>query len=70
MDLINNSKYKIVLGPSKRNTAPAILSSTLIKDIPNEQCLMFFPADHLVEKLSLFNKAINKNKKNLIFENL
>ena len=35
-------KYKIVLEPSKRNTAPAILSSALIKDIPNEQALMFF----------------------------
>ena len=27
--------YKIVLEPSKRNTAPAILASALIKDIPN-----------------------------------
>ena len=30
---INN--YKIVLEPAKRNTAPAILSTALIKDIPN-----------------------------------
>ena len=35
-------KYKIVLEPSKRNTAPAILSSALIKDIPNDQALIFF----------------------------
>ena len=55
-------KYKIVLEPSKRNTAPAILASALIKDIPNEQPLMFFAADHLIEKASIFNKAINKNK--------
>ena len=48
----------------------AILSSTLIKDIPNEQCLMFLPADHLVEKLSLFNKAINKNKHYLTDQNI
>jgi len=63
-------KYKIIVEPAKKNTAPAILSSTLIKDIPNEQCLMFLPADHLVEKLSLFNKAINKNKKNLTDQNI
>ena len=50
-------KYKILVEPAKKNTAPAILSSALIKDIPNEQSLMFFPADHLVEKLSLFNFA-------------
>ena len=64
------SKYKIVLEPAKRNTAPAILSSALIKDIPNEQPLMFFAADHLIEKASIFNKAINKNKTNLTDQNI
>ncbi|WP_415321690.1 sugar phosphate nucleotidyltransferase [Candidatus Pelagibacter sp. Uisw_092] len=63
-------KYKIVLEPAKRNTAPAILSSALIKDIPNEQPLMFFAADHLIEKGSIFNKAINKNKTNLTDQNI
>jgi len=63
-------KYKIVLEPSKRNTAPAILASALIKDIPNEQTLMFFAADHLIEKTNLFNKAINKNKANLTNQNI
>ena len=58
-------KYKIILEPAKKNTAPAILSSALIKDIPSKQPLMFLPADHLIEKVSLFNKAINKNKNNL-----
>ena len=43
-------KYKIVLEPAKRNTAPAILSTALIKDIPHKQPLMFFTADHLIEK--------------------
>ena len=62
--------YKIVLEPSKRNTAPAILASALIKDIPNEQPLMFFAADHLIEKTSIFNKAINKNKVNLTDQNI
>jgi len=62
--------YKIVLEPSKRNTAPAILAAALIKDIPNEQPLMFFAADHLIEKASIFNKAINKNKANLTDQNI
>jgi mannose-1-phosphate guanylyltransferase/mannose-6-phosphate isomerase len=62
--------YKIVLEPSKRNTAPAILASALIKDIPNEQPLMFFAADHLIEKASIFNKAINKYKHSLTDQNI
>ena len=64
------SRYKIVLEPAKRNTAPAILTSALIKEIPNEQPLMFFAADHLIEKASIFNKAINKNKTNLTDQNI
>ena len=63
-------KYKIVVEPAKRNTAPAILSTALIKDIPDNQPLMFFTADHLIEKMSIFNKAINKNKSNLNEENI
>ena len=63
-------KYKIIVEPVKKNTAPAILASALVKDIPNKQALMFFPADHLVEKLSLFNKAINKNKHHLTDQNI
>ena len=63
-------KYKIIVEPAKKNTAPAILASVLIKDIPNHQSLMFFPADHLMEKVQKFNKAINKNKKNLTNQNI
>ena len=57
-------KYKIVLEPAKKNTAPAILASALIKDIPINQPLMFFTADHLIEKSSTLNKSINYNKHN------
>ena len=63
-------KFKIVLEPAKRNTAPAILSTALIKDIPMEQALMFFSADHLIEKTVVFNKAIHKNKVNLTDQNI
>ena len=63
-------KCKIVLEPAKRNTAPAILSTALIKDIPDEQPLMFFTADHLIEKMNVFNKTIIKNKHNLTNQNI
>ena len=63
-------KFKIVLEPAKRNTAPAILSTALIKDIPDEQPLIFLAADHLIEKVGLFNKAIIKNQKNLTKNNI
>ena len=54
-------KYKIVLEPAKKNTAPAIISSALIKDIPSNQALMFFAADHLIEKY--LSKISNENDK-------
>jgi len=63
-------KYKIILEPAKKNTAPAILASALIKDIPNEQPLIFFPADHLIENITSFNKSIIRNKNNLNDKNI
>ena len=63
-------KFKIVLEPAKRNTAPAILSTALINDIPNEQPIIFLAADHLIENVGLFNRAIKKNQKNLNQNNI
>ena len=63
-------KFKIVLEPAKKNTAPAILSTALIKDIPNEQPLIFLAADQLIEKFDLLNKAIKKNQKKLTQNNI
>ncbi len=63
-------KFKIVLEPAKKNTAPAILASALIKDIPIEQPLMFFAADHLIERSNILNKSLLKNKPNLDNQNL
>ncbi len=63
-------KYKIVLEPAKKNTATAILASALIKDIPLNQPLMFFAADHLIEKSNILNKSINANKHNLNDKNI
>ena len=66
----NIRNYKIVLEPAKKNTAPAILASSLIKDIPNNQPIIFFPADHLIEKNKKFISAINYNKKRLNEKNI
>ena len=63
-------KYKIVLEPVKKNTGPAILSSTLIKDIPNQQPLIFLSADHLIEKVNKFYLKIKRNKKFLTEKNI
>ena len=63
-------KYKIVLEPVKKNTGPAILSSGLIKDIPDKQPLIFFSADHLFDNTKLFYKKIKDNKKFLTNTNI
>ena len=63
-------KYKIILEPAKMNTAPAILSAALIKDIPNDQPLIFLSADHLMEKENIFIKEMKKNYQNLTSENI
>ena len=42
----------------------------MIEEIPHNQPLIFFSADHLIEKQKIFNKAINKNKFNLTGENI
>ncbi len=64
------NKYKIILEPLKKNTAAAILSSTLLENISFDQPIIFFPADHLIEKNKKFISAINYNKKRLNDENI
>ena len=64
------SKYKIILEPLKKNTAPAILVSSLVKEIPETQPLMFFSADHLIDQVSIFNDALKKNMNNLTNGNI
>ena len=63
-------KYQIILEPSKKNTAPAILSCALSKEVTYEQPMIFFPADHLIEKTKQFNRSINLNKKYLNKDNI
>ena len=66
----NINKYIIVLEPAKKNTAPAMLTSALVNEVPNNQPLMFLSADHLIEHNDLIIKSINKNKAHLTNENI
>ena len=63
-------KYKIILEPSKKNTAAAILSSTILDEIPFDQPMIFLPADHLIEKPNIFVKSIKNNFSHLDEENI
>ena len=63
-------KYKIILEPFKKNTAPAILSSALLNEIPHEQPMIFFSSDNLIEEINKFNKAIYFYKKYLTSKNI
>ena len=63
-------KFRVILEPYKKNTAPAILSSALLKEIPYNQPMIFFSADNLIGKINQFNKAINDNKKYLDKDNI
>ncbi len=63
-------KYKIILEPAKKDTGAAILSASMIKEIPNNQPLIFLSADHLINKVSKFNNEIKKNKNYLNDRNI
>ena len=54
-------KYSIVLEPLKKNTSPAILSSTLLKEIDFDQPIVFLPSDHLIENTNKFITEISPN---------
>ena len=66
----NVKEYRIILEPTKRNTGAAILSSSLIKEIPSAQPLIFLSSDHLIDNVSKFNNQIKKNKKFLNSKNI
>ncbi len=63
-------KYKIVLEPAKKNTAPAILTSTIIKEIPDKQPVIFLSSDHLIENNGKLNFEIKRHKKFLNDRNI
>ena len=63
-------KYKIVLEPAKKNTAPAILTSTIIKEIPDKHPVIFLSSDHLIENNGKLNFEIKRHKKFLNDRNI
>ena len=63
-------KYTIILEPFKKNTAPAILCSALIKEVAYKQPMIFFSSDNLIGKINYFNKSINNHKKYLNENNI
>ena len=63
-------KYKIVLEPEKKNTAPAILTSAIIKEIPDKQPVIFLSSDHLIENNGKLNFEIKRHKKFLNNRNI
>ena len=66
----NINKYKIILEPSKKNTAAAIISSSLLDEIKMNQPLLFLPSDHFIKQKEVFNKILNSNLKSLHNHNL
>ena len=66
----NIKKYNLILEPLKKNTAPAILASALIKNISDKQPILFLPADQLIDNKKLFNKTVRVNAKNLTSNNI
>ena len=63
-------KFKIILEPLKKNTAPAIISSTLIKDIKINQPILFLPSDHYLPDKNKFNRILKSNLLNLNNKNI
>ena len=53
-------KYNIVLEPVKKNTAPAILATSLLANIKSSQPMIFLPSDQLIESKIKFNAAVKK----------
>jgi len=64
------NKYKIILEPSKKNTAAAIITSSLLDEIKINQPILFLPSDHFISHKKKFNKILNHNLKNLSNKNI
>ena len=63
-------KYKIILEPLKKNTAAAIIVSSLIDEIEINQPILFLPSDHFIPQISMFNKILKSNLLNLNNKNI
>ena len=63
-------KFKIILEPIKKNTAPAIISSSLDSSIKTNQPILFLPSDHYLPEKDKFNKILKLNLSNLNNNNI
>ena len=63
-------QFKIILEPFKKNTAPAIITSTLINEIKINQPVLFLPSDHYLPDKQKFNKILKLNLSNLSNKNI
>jgi len=63
-------KFKIILEPLKKNTAPAIISSVLISDIKINQAVLFLPSDHYLPEKDKFNRILKSYLSNLSNNNI
>ena len=64
------TKYKIVLEPSKKNTAAAMICSSLLDEVKLNQPILFLPSDHFIRQKKIFNKILLSNQKNLSSKNI
>ncbi len=64
------NKFKIILEPSKQNTAPAILASALLPFIKPNQPILFLPSDQIIEQNYIFNQSILKNLNNIFYKDV
>ena len=64
------NKYKIVLEPFKKNTASAILSTSLLKCIKSSQPIIFLPSDQLISDKIRFNLAVKRNAKKIKYKDI
>lgn len=64
------TNYKIILEPSKKNTAPAILSPCLLPEIASNQIILFLPSDQLIEEKNKFNQEIKKNLNKIFYKDI
>ena len=63
---IKGKEYKIILEPTGKNTAPAIVSATLYVDknnYPKDTVLLVLPSDHLLEDEKAFQKVVSLGHK-------
>ncbi len=63
-------EFKIILEPFKKNTAPAVITSTLLENIKINQPILFLPSDHYIPDKNKFNKILKNNINNLNSKNI